>query len=196
MDGDEYRVTVPPAGATGRLLERPSLDPVTLADEDHEAAVEGLRPGYVIEADLDWTSPAPTLDALSVRRPTLFAFADGVEPMFEVARETWETARAAGDGMNARETRNTDGETNGAVYVFADEDGELLEEFRDGRRPLDPLLDRVNEREGAAPREVFVLRPADGAFTAVTITLRKGGQFADTIRDTYDLPRPDEPLVE
>jgi len=42
-------------------------------------------------------------------------------------------------------------------------------------------------------REVFVLRPADGPYVVVLIALRKGGTLANTVRETYHCPRPDEP---
>ena len=35
------------------------------------------------------------------------------------------------------------------------------------------------------PREVFVLRPPDGAFVAVYIAFEKDGLLARTVRDTY-----------
>jgi len=211
MDEGTFRVLPGPDDESIRLLDRETYEPVGIADSGHEAPVEDLRPGYLVAADLDWSTADPTIDAVTVERPTLYAFADRVDPMFELAEETWEEALASGDGMNARTTRNTDGAVNGVLYVFAESgDRGRFEEFRDGSRPLEPLVDRVNEREtdaddserdaedGSAkpdPREVFVLRATGGEFTAVTITLRKGGQFADTIRDTYDLPRPDEPLA-
>jgi hypothetical protein len=117
--------------------------------------------------------------------------------VFEVAEETWRDARAAGDGMNSRVTKNTDGVVNGVVYVFAEDSaGTHFAEFQTGTRPIEPLVDRVNDRDedGPGPREVFVLRPPTEEFVIVTITFQKGGRFADTIRDTYDCPRPSEPL--
>lgn len=194
---DEYRVLRPPVGDEGLLLGRPDLDPIRLAAEGHDAPVEDLRPGYLIEASLDWTSDRPTVDALALERPTLFAFVDDADPIFEAATETWNDARRAGDGMSSRVTRNTDNEVNGVLYAFAaPPESDRFEEFRRGHRPIDPLLDRVDEARGPAPREVFVLRPPDGEFVVVTITLRKGGQFAETMRETYDVPRPTEPLVD
>lgn len=185
------------AGDGYRLLDRETFEPVALAAEGHDTPVGDLRAGYLVDAELDWTTSDPTGASVEVVRPTLYAFADEVDPMFEAARETWESAQAAGDPMNTQVLRNTDNEVTGAVYVFA-ESGERgrLEEFREGARPLEPLLDRVAESRGEAPRAVFVLRPAGGGFTAVAITLRKDGQLAETMRDTYDCPRPDEPLVE
>jgi hypothetical protein len=198
MDEDgTYRVLPETDDGRRRLLDRETYEPVVLAAEGHDAPVVDLRAGYLVDAALDWSSADPTVESLTVARPTLYTFADEVDPMFELAQETWEDARASGDGMSAQQTRNTDGAVNGVVYVFAESgDRGRFEEFRDGTRPLEPLVDRVNDGDDAPePREVFVLRDLEGAFTAVTITLAKDGQFAETIRDTYDRPRPDEPLV-
>lgn len=196
MDDDpSYRVLATPEAGSLRLLDRETYEPVVTATEGHSAPVSDLRPGYLIDADLDWSTAEPTVQSLSVRRPTLYVFADGIEPVFEAAQETWADARAVGDSMNSRVTRNTDNEVNGVLYVFAEDERDgVFESFRDGTRPLEPLVDRVNDQEGSAPREVFVLRPADGSFVVVTIALRKGSRFADTLRDTYDRPRVSEPL--
>ncbi|MFC7082520.1 DUF6663 family protein [Halorussus caseinilyticus] len=192
-DEKRYRVLAVPERGRLRLLDRETYEPVVTAAEGHDTSVEDLRPGYLVDADLDWSSADPTVRSVSVARPTLYAFADGIEPVFEAARETWADARAAGDGMNSRVTRNTDNEVNGVLYVFADDGvGGTFEAFRDGTRPVEPLVDRVNDQQGSAPREVFVLRPANEQFVVVTIALRKGGQFADTLRETYDCPRPPE----
>ncbi|PSP33448.1 hypothetical protein BRC64_03660 [Halobacteriales archaeon QH_10_67_22] len=184
------------AGGGYRLLDRETFEPVALAAEGHDAPVTDLRAGYLVDAELDWTTSDPTVASVEVVRPTLYAFADEVDPMFEAARETWERAQAAGDPMNTQVLRNTDSEVTGALYVFAESgDRGRFEEFFDGSRPLEPLVDRVNDEREPAPREVFVLRALPAAFTAVAVTLRKGGQLAETMRDTYDCPRPDEPLV-
>jgi hypothetical protein len=200
-----YRVLPGPEPGTLRLLDRETYEPVVVdvdpgdggdgGDGGDEGGVAGLREGYLVDGALDWSTQRPTVEFASVLRPTLFAFADRVDPMFEAARETWEAAQSEGEAMNTQVLRNTDNEVTGVVYVFA-ESGERgrFEEFREGTRPLEPLLDRVADSRGEAPREVFVLRPAGGGFTAVAITLRKGGQLADTMRDTYECPRPDEPL--
>ena len=192
-----YRVLPGPEPDTLRLLDRTTCEPAVVStggsedesgsdDAGSEAPIGDLRPGYLVDAALDWTTQRPTVESVSVVRPTLFAFADGVDPMFEAARETWQAARSEGEAMNTQVLRNTDNEVTGAVYVFA-ESGERgrLEEFREGARPLEPLLDRVAESRGEAPRAVFVLRPAGGGFTAVAITFRKDGQLAETMRDTY-----------
>ncbi len=194
---DLFRVLPGDEGAT-RVLDRESYDLLTLANEGHDAPVTDLRPGYLVAADLDWTTEEPTVTDLSVERSTLYTFIDDISPVFEVARDLWEDAVAAGEGMNSCVTRDTDNVVNGAVYVFADSGPtSRFDEFRTGSRPLEPLVDRINDRddEGPTPREVFVLRPAEtDDFVVVTIALEKGGLFADTIRDTYDVAEPDEPL--
>jgi len=196
-----YRVLPGPESGTLRLLDRETYEPVVVdageTDVDGESPVARLRAGYLVDAALSWSTQCPTVEFVSVVRPTLFAFADRVDPMFEAARETWEAARSEGEAMNTQVLRNTDNEVTGAVYVFAESgDRGRFEEFREGARPLEPLLDRVADSRGEAPREVFVLRPGGGGFTAVAIALSKGGQLAETMRDTYDCPRPDEPLVD
>jgi len=181
------------SGETGTDEERDD----TVGNSDTVPPVAALRPGYLVDAALDWSTQRPTVESVSVVRPTLFVFADRVDPMFEAARETWEAARSEGEAMNTQVLRNTDNEVTGVVYVFAESgDRGRFEEFREGARPLEPLLDRVADSRGEDPREVFVLRSPGGAFTAVAITLRKGGHLADTMRDTYDCPRPDEPLAD
>jgi hypothetical protein len=158
-----------------------------------EDAVSTLRPGYVVEATLSWDGDgtARFVDLAVVRRSRV-EFVDDVVGIFEVARETWRATEAAGEAMNSRVTRDTDGEVNGVLYVFAEQPGvrDLFEEFRDGSLPLEPLLRRANEgRDDDREREVFVMRPADEPFVLVYIVLRKGGLLAETIRDTYDRPR-------
>ena len=173
-------------------------EPVEVGGDGYDGeladAVAALRPGYVVDATLSWDDGTARFAAVTVRKRTLFEFADGVTGMFEAATETWRNAAAAGEAMNSRVTRNTDGDPNGVLYVFASQSGarDLFAEFRDGSRPLEPLVDRVNETRGDGEREVFVLRPADEPFVAVYIALEKGGLLADTVRDTYDCPRPDE----
>lgn len=193
-DGDAYALvdlapTEDPADA---------YEPVRVVAEDYEGelgeTVAEIEPGFVVDAELAWTEGEARFASLSIRRRSRFLFADGVEDLFEAARETWQDARAAGDGMASRVTRNTDGEPNGALYVFADAGArDLLAEFRSGTTPIEPLVERVNERaadpeegsEDPPEREVFVLRPADGAFVVVYVAFAKDGLLARTVRDTY-----------
>ncbi len=211
-----------------------SYDPLSVPRQGHGAVDDTLAtllPGYLVEATLSWTDPEPRVEAVEVRKRTLFAFADDVVNLFETATATWREAAARGEAMASRVTRGTDGRPNGVLYTFADPEGvDRLAEFRSGRRPLEPLLSRVNAAgPGAADpgaawrddepsvsvgpggitvtdecrdppthglghdREVFVLRPADGPFVVVLIALRKGGTLANTVRETYHCPRPEEP---
>ncbi|QLG29287.1 hypothetical protein HUG10_17885 [Halorarum halophilum] len=185
-----------------------AYEPMRVAAEGYEGelgeAVAALEPGFVVDAELAWTEGDARFASLSVRRRGRFLFADDVENLFEAARDTWQDARAAGDGMASRVTHDTDGEPNGALYVFADAGArDLLAEFRNGTTPVEPLVQRVNEQtgdvegesgsgetandEGDDPpeREVFVLRPADGAFVVVYVAFAKDGLLARTVRDTY-----------
>lgn len=171
-------------------------------------AVAALEPGFVVDAELAWTGEEARFGSVSVHREDRYWYADDVENLFEAARDAWRDARAAGDAMGSRVTRDTDGEPNGALYVFADAGArDLLAEFRTGTTPVEPLVERANEgstggrdREGGSDadgqrggdgselppeREVFVLRPADGAFVVVYVAFERDGLLARTVRDTY-----------
>jgi len=194
---EQRRVRVLPGPDSGmlRLLDRETYDPVVVSLEASTPRLADVHPGYLLDATLDWSAPEPPVDDITVQRPTLYTFVDEIDPVFEVAQDVWQEARASGDGMNSRVTRNTDGDANGVCYVFAEPPLEdRLAEFREGARPLEPLIDRVNETSDTAPREVFVMRPTDGEFVVVTIAFEKEGHFADTLRETYSCERPPEPL--
>jgi hypothetical protein len=234
----------------------PTYVPVT-GHGDLDETVAGLRPGHVIEATMLWEDDRPRITDLAVERRSLFEFADGATGLFEAAQNTWAEAVAAGEPMNSRVTYDTDGEPNGVLYVFAQQSGaqDLFEEFRSGVRPLEPLVERIDEAEpddggadsgvghrderpddaslesgerpadepstadgerspgqvslgpggnvvvgdedddaGDPAREVFVMRPADDPYVVVYIVLQKGSLLANTMRDTYHCPRPDEPI--
>ncbi|MFB6129998.1 MAG: DUF6663 family protein [Salinigranum sp.] len=178
-------------------LDDESFEPTVVEATGYDGAladgVAALRPGYVVEAALDWDGDGNArFAALSVERRSLFAFVDDVTGLFEAALGTWREAAASGDAMNSRVTRNTDGEPNGVLYVFAEQRGarDLFAEFRNGTLPIEPLVSKVEEgRDDDGEREVFVMRPADEPFVLVYVVFRKGGLLADTIRDTYDCPR-------
>jgi len=189
---------MPPA-TTGRyrVVDREG-DRVLLADREDEyepvAVTAGpsldvdLEPGNVVEAEVAFGAESAELCSATVVRPTVYEYVPEADVVFEAARETWAKAQAAGDGMGSRVTRDTDGAVNGVLYVFADTPaGDRIEEFRSGRRPLDPLLERVAESEGEGAREVFVVSP-DERFVIVTIALEPEGLFARTMRETYGLP--------
>lgn len=174
-----------------------AYEPVRVVAEGYDAelgaAVAELEPGFVVDAELVWTDGEARFEAVSVCRRSRYLYADGVENLFEAARDVWRDTQAAGDAMGSRVTHDTDGAPNGALYVFADAGArDLFAEFRSGTTPIEPLVERVNERasdddEGDSPpeREVFVLRPADGAFVVVYVAFSKDGLLARTVRDTY-----------
>lgn len=165
--------------------------------EGSTTRVPDLEPGNLVRATLAWPDQGPAeITGFGVERRTRIRVGDGVEGMFEVAEETWRDARAAGESMTSRVTRDTDGEVNGVLYVFADGGGrDALEALRTGAMPLEPLLQRVEEsgdgaggdEKEAADRAVFLLRPAGGEYVAVVIALERDGLLARTIRDTYDV---------
>ncbi|QZY00981.1 hypothetical protein K6T25_03685 [Halobaculum rubrum] len=178
------------------------FEPVRVAADDSADAVAdavaALEPGYVVTATLRWPdtaaggdgggddTPLARVESLTVERESRYRFIDDAEPMFEAARDAWRDASAAGDGMGSRVTRDTDGEANGALYVFSEAGArDLFGEFRSGTTPLEPLVERVNDDLDDDPREVFVLRPPDGAFVAVYIAFERDGLLARTVRDTY-----------
>ncbi|PSP86245.1 hypothetical protein BRC83_00835 [Halobacteriales archaeon QS_1_68_17] len=163
------------------------------------ATVAGLRPGYRVAATIEWQDDEARFADLAVESPTLFAFVDGTPDIFEAARETFRAGVRENVGVNSRVTRDTDGDPNGVLYTFAEQSGarDVFAEMRDGRTPLEPLVEKAIEGGRDPPFEVFVLRPAgDGdPFVVVYLAFEKGGLLADTVRDEYGCPRPDEPLV-
>jgi hypothetical protein len=173
----------------------PTYVDATGYEGDLAATVDSLAAGNVVDADLTWRDGDPRFADLSVVAETAFTFADGVTGMFEAAKQAWMVAEAENEGMNARVTRNTDGDPNAALYVFAKQSGarDLFEEFRDGVTPLEPLVRRVDvgggevemPPESEQAREVFVLRPVDEPFLAVYIVFDREGMLASTVRDTY-----------
>lgn len=174
------------------FLDVDTADPTYLpkAGPDDAPAAETLEAGYRVDAAIAWDGDDPRVVDLTVRDRTLIEFVDGADTVFDAARDTWRDARADGAAMNADVTYGTDGEANGVVYTFAKQGGErdLFAEFRDGVRPLEPLIDRLAEGE-EPPFEVFVIRPTGEPFVIVYLAIEKGGLLADTVRDTYDCPR-------
>jgi hypothetical protein len=197
-----FRVLSRPRAAEELLLievdpstDGDEFDPTYVSTDGYEGAlgdvVTSLKPGYVVDATLEWDDGAPRFVDLEVTERTLIEFVDGVTGLFRAATETWAVAEANDDAMNSRVTRDTDGRPNGALYVFAKQPGarDVFEEFKSGLLPLEPLIERVAERLGDGDREVFVMRPADEPFVVVYIAFEKGGLLATTIRETYDAPR-------
>ncbi|RLM90259.1 hypothetical protein D3D02_05705 [Halobellus sp. Atlit-38R] len=158
-------------------------------------AVASLRAGTLVDATLAWSDGDPRFESIDLLADSVFEFYDGVTGIFEAAKQTWMVAEADNAAMNGRVTKNTDGEPNGALYVFAKQAGarDLFEEFRTGVTPLDPLVRRADRGESTPPeteqpRAVFVLRPADEPFLVVYVVFRRDGVLAETLRSTYGDP--------
>ena len=168
------------------LVDVESADPVYVPRE----SLSGVDVGNRIAGELRWDGGEPTVLRLTVETETQFQFRRTDEPIFEAARSCFEAARAAGDAMNSRVTYGTDRNPNGVVYAFADQPGsrDLFAEFRDGTKPLEPLLARA--ADGAEPPfSVWVLDPED-PFVAVSIVLEPDGLLDRTMGDTYGRERP------
>lgn len=184
------------------LLDVESADPTYVAsggygderegestDEDGDdlaATVESLEAGNRVRAELEWTDERPRFTACEVLERTRFAFTRTREQLFEDARAAWNDARAAGEAMGVRLTRAQDGTPNGVVYAFADQPGQrdLFAEFRDGVKPLEPLLARLAE-DADPPFEAFVVDNTDEPFLVVLLAMERGGLLASTVRETY-----------
>lgn len=212
----EFRVLDTPTGSNGSftLVDLATLEP-TLVEasnyaDDLDGAVQGLQPGYVVDATLAWEDGTARFQTLDVTSFTLIEYAQGVSGLFEAALETMEEARREGLGVTGRPTYSTDGEPNGAVYAFAEQRGErdIFEEIRSGTLPLEPLIHRLEAGEDAEMRtapdpdargetddhEVFVMRPVEHDYVIVYIVEQRDSLLADTVRDTYNCPRPSESL--
>lgn len=163
------------------LLEPESGDPTYVAAD----SPVDLEVGNRVEATVRWRDGDPTLEDATVVTDTRFRFVRTGEPVFEAAQACFEEARSAGEAMNSRLTYSTDSEPNGVVYTFADQPGErdLFAEFRNGSKPLDPLVDRTTE-SADPPVSVWVLDP-DEPFVLVYIVLEPDGLLDETMRDTY-----------
>ena len=173
-----------------------AFDPVYVDTTGYDGAVAEavaeLQAGALIDATLAWPDGDPRFVSVAPVADTVFEFYDGVTGVFEAAKNAWMVAEADNEAMNARVTRDTDGDPNGALYVFAKQSGarDLFEEFRTGVTPLSPLVTRVDEAESVPPeteqpRAAFVLRPADEPFVVVYVAFRRDGVLAETMRSTY-----------
>lgn len=176
-----FRVLPGRDGEEWLLLEVESADPTYVPRK----SAPGLAPGNRIRATLDWAGEEPAVADWERLTDTRFRFIRTGEPIFEAARTCFEAARSAGDAMNAKVTRDTDGRPNGVVYTFAAQPGQrdLFAEFRDGEKPLEPLVDRASEGE-EPPFSVWVLDPEE-PFVVVFIVLDPDGLLAETMADTY-----------
>jgi hypothetical protein len=172
------------------LLDVTSADPTYVSRAGYEGelgrAVEALEAGNRVRAELAWTDGEPRFEAVEMLDRTRVAFTRTREQLFQDAVRAWNEAEAAGEAMNARVTRAQDGTPNGVVYVFADQPGQrdLFEEFRDGVKPLEPLLSRLAE-DADPPFEAFVIDHTDAPFLAVLLCAERDGLLASTVRETY-----------
>jgi hypothetical protein len=176
-----FRVLGDPRGEW-LLVDRESADPIAVSGSGDE----GLEPGYLIEATVEWDDGDATLAEWELIARTRIHFVRGVTDLFEVARELCEDARLRGEGVLGKTTHSTDGEPNGAVYVFAEQSGarDLWEEFRTGAMPFEPLIERLADHE-PEPHEIFVLDPVDERFVVVYLVPDPDSMLAETVRDTY-----------
>jgi hypothetical protein len=188
LDRETFDPLYVPAGADGSedgdVADRDGDD----AGTDTAVGLDELEPGNVVGATVEWDGDDPRVTDLDVRSRTRFTFVDGVAELFSAAGRAWRDAVADAEGMASTVTRNTDGEPNGALYVFAQQPGaaDLFAEFRDGERPLDPLVDRVNERR-EGDRDVFVLRPESDDCVCVYVVFERDGRLAGAVREKYGL---------
>jgi len=164
------------------LLNVDGADPTYVDDDDVPEGAD-LATGNRVEATVAWHDERPVVEDCEVVAATRYRFARTEAPMFEAALDCW----AAGDGgMNAEVTYSNDREPVGVVYTFPEQSGErdLFVEFRDGTRPLEPLVARA--REGAdAPFSVYVLDPLSRPFVVVYVVLAPDSVLDWTVRDTY-----------
>ncbi|WP_255198475.1 DUF6663 family protein [Halorarius litoreus] len=181
------------------LLDVESGDPTYVPATGYEGALAetaaDLEAGNRVDAELAWSDGQARFAALTITAPTRFYFIRTTETLFEAAKRCWNDAVEEGSGMNSRVTYGTDSEPNGIVYTFAEQPGQrdLFEEFRDGVKPLEPLLVRAAGGREAydtddgpePPFETFVLSHPDHPFVTVYIVLDPDGFLAETVRDTY-----------
>jgi hypothetical protein len=166
------------------LLDVESADPTYVPREDLPADVEV---GNRVAADISWDGDEPVVESAAIDTRTTFEFVRTEEAIFEAAQSCFEAARAEGEAMNSRVTYSTDNEANGVVYTFADQPGsqDLFVEFRDGHKPLEPLVARAaHPEEVDPPFSVFVIDPQE-PFVVVYIVLDPEGLLDETVRDTY-----------
>ncbi len=182
MEG-EFRVLPGRSDDEWLFLDVESADPTYVPREQAPDLAVGNR----VRATLTWTDGDPAIAESSVESETTVAFVETSEPIFEAAEECFERARADGEPMNSQVTYGTDNEPNGVVYTFAEQPGsrDLLAEFRDGGKPLEPLVDRAAHPEAVEPPfSVYVIDP-EAPFLVVYIVLEPDGLLDETVGDTY-----------
>jgi hypothetical protein len=178
-----YRVLPGRTESEWLFLETESADPTYVPVD----GAGDLKVGNQIEATLEWEDEQPTLVEWTALESTQFRFVRTDEPVFQAARDCFEAARRDGEAMNARVTYNTDSQPNGVVYTFADQAGQrdLFGEFRDGIKPLEPLLDRVAHSEDESPPFSVWVLDGQEPFVLVSIVFDPSGVFEETMRETY-----------
>jgi hypothetical protein len=161
-------------------------------DEPLASAVADLRPGYLVDATLDWSQEPATITDLTVRSRTLLYVADDTPDIFERAEEAFRQARTEEMAIYPTATHGTDGDANGVLYVVAKQSGErdLFAEFCDGRKTIEPMLGKIEAGGIDPPYEVFCIRPANEPFFVIYIALDAGGLLAGTLHDEYDPEQP------
>ncbi|MFB6084874.1 MAG: DUF6663 family protein [Halorientalis sp.] len=172
--------------------EQPTYVRTERYDEPLADAVADLRPGNLVEASLDWSREPAAITGLTVLTRTRLFVADGTPDIFERATETFQQARTEGMPIYPTQTFDTDGEPNGVLYVVAKQAGErdLFAEFRDGRKTIEPMLEKIEDGGVEPPYEVFCIRPATEPFFVVYIALEPDGLLAETLHDEYDPHQP------
>lgn len=165
------------------LLEVESADPTYVPAE----SAPDLEVGNRVEVTLEWDDDEPAVAEWTRLEPTRFRFVRTEEPVFQAAQACFEEARKAGEPMNSRITYSTDNQANGVVYTFAAQPGQrdLFSEFRDGRKPLEPLVARVGDSESEEPPfSVWVLDVPE-PFVLVYIVFDPDGLLEETMCETY-----------
>jgi len=189
-----YRVLPGPPDADGLVfLDRDTEDPITVRPGDAPGTVEPLQPGHLVGATVEWPPEGDlTLRDVTVRTRTLFEFVGDADHVFEKAEETFEAARRDRRPIGSTVTYDTDGRANGALYTIAKQGGgtDIYEQFRDGRRTLEPMVEKLGDGGAEPPHEVFVIRPVEEPFVVVYLAIETGGVLADTVREEFDCPRP------
>lgn len=178
-----YRVLASTRAADEWLfLDAESGDPTYVPDD---ALPDGdLAEGNRVRATVAWEGEEPRVEDLTVETRTRFRFGRTDAGLFEAAVDCWHDR--GGDPMNSRVTYSNDRDPVGVVYTFAAQPGErdLFAEFRDGVKPLEPLVRKAAEGRDP-PFEVFVLDPLPREFVVVYIVFDPDGVLARTVRDTY-----------
>jgi hypothetical protein len=165
------------------LLDVADADPTYVPKGE---AAGSLEPGNRVRAELVWADGDPQFADFEVLEATTFAFTRTREDLFGDAHGAFRDARDAGEAMGSRVLVGQAGAPVGVVYTFADQPGQrdLFEEFRDGVKPLEPLLVRLAEDENP-PFAGFVVDHVEEPFLAVVLAFDHEGMLAQTVRETY-----------